>query len=859
MSAAPKMCENPCDTCAKAGLPLLLTRYALMPAETGAPKLSGELDCVELKNIPLGQGAHYGLRLLRSGYVYVHDEARKRWDEYFVTADGFLTKMPPMIMAFKVQPIPATTFRCARNGAAPLAGVITIQNPKHASKVWIAFSNVQWTHSIWLRHEDATFRQKHMRCITISDGKVSTQPGTAPLESIKTHVTEFKMAQVSAAQAFGKWCPHLYNGRQQAGDALLKAVKQARPQGGAAIVALHDPVGLVQELASLAALRKNVYMNHASVSKPLFAASMIDTLEAQIKTQAKLAEMVASEDLAESMEHSPADYSTNAAMAGVPYSNPWAAEKIRESITPASLEAAANKKWRQYTHVARGQGASRVDAEGSKKWLKDHATRFKQFDEQSVAPLAHAHAAWMQHPRMVSHMSCNHDTQDLASGTAYTATVLEMIQQTDELMPCYGLYRRWLMDGRFNEQNLIMRALSLNQDKLAAAIEKTDKPSLDERAFPSDAIFGGIASHFGNLADEAKAVHSKLLAGLSGPAISYWDEFQSGKVSPAFAATISGASGKQIVRLPLVGNRSQLIEVYVRQIMLLNPNMVMNQNQLRQAVAAQTRLMQLQGVKMSEGRKLAWYVLLDAEAARSTLGATKAAGKSGQALARELAAAAMRSPQVVRDMELSAIGTMVKAGQKALASTVVGAVLMGWNYTKLEEDLASGMSHELKEATLKLYAGRVAVAGFVSEKMAEGIKSLGETRLKNSAGRFTTIAPQALRFVGRIAGLGAGVFVGMMDLSKVGNEAQKRDYGLALAYFVSGSAAMALALYSFFAASFGPAGWILLGVILLVTLYIEAQKDNKLQEWLSRCHFGMGTEKYQDQTKQLTEFRLAVQ
>jgi len=699
-----------------------------------------------------------------------------------------------------------------------------------------------------------------MLCITIAGGRVSPQSGTAPLESIKERVTEFKMPQASAAQAFDKWCPHSYNSRQQAGDALLKAVQQARPQGGAAIVALHDPVGLVQELSSLAALRKNTYMGQASVSKPLFAASMIDTLEAQIKTQAKLAELVAGEDLAEGMENSPADYSAHAAMAGIPYSNPWAAQKIRESITPASLESAANKKWRQYTHLARGQGASRVDVDGGKKWLKDHTTRFKQFDEQSIAPLARAHAAWMQHPCMVSHMSCNHDSQDLASGTAYTATVLEMIQQTDELMPSYDLYLRWLKDGRFTEQNLVMRALSLNQDSLASAIAKADKPSLDARAFPSDAIFGGIASHFGKLADEAKAVHGKLLAGLSGPAISYWNEFQAGKVSPAFATTLAGASGKQIVRLPLVGNRSQLIEAYVRQIMRLNPNMVMNQNQLRQAVAAQTRLMQLQGIKMNEGRKLAWYVLLDAEAARSTLGTAKTAGKSGQALANELAAAAMRSPQAVRDMELSAISAMAKAGQKALASTVLGAVLMGWNYTKLEEDLAIGMNHELKEATLKLYAGRVAVAGFVSEKMGEGIKKLGEIRLKNALGLRATSLGKGLLRLGRFAGLGAGVFVGMMDIDKWWDERSKGDVsGLAGWYFASGSLAIALTVYTVVAAAFGPIGWFLLGAFLLVTLYIETHKDNKLHEWLSRCHFGTGSEKYPDQTTQINQYKLAVQ
>lgn len=143
MSAAPKMCENPCETCAKEGLPLLLTRYALMPKETGAPALAGQLQDPDLAKVPLGQGAHYGLRLLRSGYVYVYDEARKHFDEYFVTADGFMSKMPPRVWALKQQHKPATEFSCARNGAAPLANVITIRNPKHATKVWIAFSNAE--------------------------------------------------------------------------------------------------------------------------------------------------------------------------------------------------------------------------------------------------------------------------------------------------------------------------------------------------------------------------------------------------------------------------------------------------------------------------------------------------------------------------------------------------------------------------------------------------------------------------------------------------------------------------------------------------------------------------------------------
>ncbi|MBP7485767.1 MAG: hypothetical protein KA781_10705, partial [Aquabacterium sp.] len=421
MSTPPKMCDNPCETCAKEGLPILLARYALMPTETGAPKLNGTLDDPDLGKVPLGQGAHYGLRLLRSGYVYVYDEARKHFDEYFVTADGFLSKMPPRIWALKQHHQTATEFRCARNGAAPLAGVITIRNPKYATKVWIAFSNAEWTKALFDKHQDAAYRAKHMRCITIAGGKVAPQPGTAPIEEVKQHLPEFKMEQTSATKAFAKFSPHSYNGRQHAADSLLKAIQQTRPQGGSAIVALHDPTALVQEIAGLMVLRKGTYMERPDIAKPLFAASAIETLEAQVKAQARLSEMVEGEAQAEEAENTSADWNPSAAQAGVPHSNPWAAQKIRASITPENLEAIAKRRWKTYTHTVRGDGAARFDEIGAKASLKKHRAEFQTFDATYILPLARAHVAWMKSNCMAQHMQCTHDATDASSGAAFTA------------------------------------------------------------------------------------------------------------------------------------------------------------------------------------------------------------------------------------------------------------------------------------------------------------------------------------------------------------------------------------------------------------------------------------------------------
>jgi hypothetical protein len=417
MSAPPALCETPCETCAKEGLPLLLARYALMPADAQAPRVSGHLAPPELTQVSLGASAHYGLRLLRSGYVYVYDEARKRWDEYFVTADGFLTKLPERIRAFKVRHNIATHFRCARNGAAPLAGVITIRNPKHATRVWIGFSDVQWTDAVLSQHDDAAVRQRHMTCITVNGGKVEPQAHTAPIEQVGQWLPEFQLGAQAGQQRFGQWCPHAFNSRHAGMQAFLQAVQQARPQGGAAIVALHDPVGLAMEIAALMDARKTIFTSHERVAKPRTAASVIANLETSLKEQAKLNEIIAGEELAQDEERRmELPMGTMAAMMEPP-GNPRAAALFR-THTMEGLNASAQKAWRRYTHDRTGQ--ARFSEAASKAWLETYNQELQRFDADQISPLASAHATWMKHPRMTWHMRCNYDAADTQSGEAYT-------------------------------------------------------------------------------------------------------------------------------------------------------------------------------------------------------------------------------------------------------------------------------------------------------------------------------------------------------------------------------------------------------------------------------------------------------
>lgn len=852
MSVAPKMCQNPCETCAKEGLPLLLTRYALMPNEINAPKLAGNLDAADLKKVPLGNGAHYGLRLLRSGYVYVFDEKRNLWDEYFVTTDGFLTKMPPRIRALKVQPKPATEFSCARNGAAPLAGVITIRNAKHAGNIWIAFSDVEWTDQVFLDHMRDEHRRKHMKCVVVAGGKVAAQADTAPLEQVDKVLSEFK--EGVAGRHFDKWCPHRYNARQGRARHLLQAAETIRPGGGAVIVALHDPVGLAMEIASLMELRKVTFMNHESVAKPRFAASTIASLEASIKDQAKLAEIQAGEELAQRAEAGPSAYNPNPALWGMP-GDPAEAARWR-THTPQSLQRVANAKWKTFTHDRTGK--PRFDTAGSEAWLKSYNEGFRKFDAEQIAPLAQAHVSWLKNPCMVSHLSCNYDTANLESGAAYTMAVANMFKHTADKQPCYDLYVNWLKQGDTSAaNNLLMRALAFNQDKLLNKIKEADAAPLDGRAFPGDMVVDFFKDGLEKLPSGGHAAMAALLESAGGAVFKNMDELLKGGPGARAIAAVAAVSGVQFTPVEVKGNRGKFVQHMMKAIMQLDPNMKVSHNEISKAVAAQLRLMEIEGLPMNKTDKRRWLVVLDKSAVR----AAAAKGLAGEALARELAKS-MQQVDRLPGLKAEAFKAGVAGKTFDAGGNFVIGLVQAYNMVKLVDDYNNAMKHEGKEPLARLATAGFAILGSFGEAAGLTLQAMQEAgKLRNAPGRFSTAAPKMLVQAGRHLGLVTGLVVAGMDAMKAVDSDKQGDRGLAIAYGASAFLGGTLAIAFFISGSIPFIGWIIVGLaviaLLVVTLWIEKNKDNPVQEWLRRCHWGTNPDKYKDHAEEAEQLKLA--
>lgn len=161
-----------CPNCNKAGLAILPVRYAVLPKGMSA-KLPAALKAPQVKTIAL-QHHQYALRTLRAGFIYVFHEKRWRfhpipelaihfaYEVYSVNEKGFLSKQLSAVAARSIENEKA----CSQESHYVPTSVIAIKNPEKAGIVWIAFSEHKWSRETLEEYgKDAKLRAQRMQKI----------------------------------------------------------------------------------------------------------------------------------------------------------------------------------------------------------------------------------------------------------------------------------------------------------------------------------------------------------------------------------------------------------------------------------------------------------------------------------------------------------------------------------------------------------------------------------------------------------------------------------------------------------------------------------------------------------------------
>jgi hypothetical protein len=789
-------------------------------------------------DLPIEMGekaAHYSKRLLRSGYVYVHDEARKRWECYFVTHEGYFFKLMETPGVTPV--VPAKPFNCPDEGHRAIASCITIADPKNATTVWLGFSDVRWTDAVRKAHESKDLRKRHMREIDVqaalSGGKIAHTEPIAQLDSV---VSEYSMEPAQGQKAFA-WSPFAFDARSTRATRLKDECNRLRP-GKGLILTLTDPAGIAQELSALMERNTALFVDDARFKRKLAVSSVIVQLEEAIKSQAEIDAVDAAEKMA------------NDQVAGNPLghalfeSTRKRTEEMR-TVTPAESDLSAASAWKAYT--------AKYNEPQRKKWQDIFDADFKKFDADFIAPLATAHAAWMQSQSMGAMVESNFDTTSIDSGVVLTTLVRLMVGGTQDKKACFDLYGKWLEGSSADRRNLLLRGLICNQDTLATEVKAAAAASVDLNGLPWDKVVEAHAKATERLSAGEADELGKFIASFAGPVTRlFLDAAKSKRVYESFVA-LGMAARMPIVALDVTGGNKHFRAMLIQETFkIAGPSI--DKGKIAQALATELKRLKINGMNMEGTASKRFLFVLDPAGVKGM-----PAGLSKQAQAQWIGRS-IRTPQQIEDLNLIKWRATVEGTGKAglpFAFGVLGALTQYAALTSLREEEAKAMQHNKSESLRRIYAQGAQVAGALSDILGQGVGRLA-LRVPSFAQGMTGALSKLLVGVGRRLGIGGSLVMAGFDFYRAGQEFSEDNMAGFAAYAVAGGLGFAATALL----AFGWTGWGLLVVLALIawSFIMPMLIDNKIQDWLERVHdWGNLTEKrYQDFATEQSELKKAL-
>lgn len=854
-SQSPASDSHRCPVCTVIGLPILPLRYALAWAGEGvesgqhAPELAGQFDAAAYPE-PETDQAHFTLRLLREGHLYVFDEANDEWSAYEVDSSGSLHRFDPEEGPLEGGP-PVHPAMCSRTAPLSLARCIQISDVDKVEKIWMAFSETRWTAEVKARHANAEYRARHMRCIDVgawvSSRGNGSQPHVDSLSNVFEHVSEYLVGtsdpgHFNHAQARGESStigirhgapvrvrPHPaflsspYGFGPQSRSDFTGLLWGADPEETPAntvpplMVALDDPVGVTAEVAALMNFRLDEFLWEPGRVRPLAASAAILQLRDAVEHQAELA-------AAETAERTIQGISAYAEMRGGPGAGAMATEGL--NMTPEELRAVRRTAW------ARGGYESRYDEQARLRWQQQHDEELQELDRSVITPLANLHLELLQSTRLQVHLQCNYDPEDVESGAGYLGAVLSCIADTQDKAPQAELYEKWFNGSPREQDNLLLRAYALNQDNIAEAIASAAEESAGVKfnQLPWDRLFAlyGEADRVtgGGALNVWMATLIKETTGPAAKALSRAVD------SPAalYGVVAWGAAGKiPLERVVLKGKNSGQIVTEVMRMFEEQSGRRLR----RTAARAELRRLGVLGLDSRQRRDDIGFIGIRADGELVT-GARYHAERS-----RFLNAKLVNWRRV--------INTDLRVG---VAGSLLSAVALGTLY----EQATGSLQHDREESWARFWSASAGLLGGALELGGKQAERLGNARPRFA--RFSVVG-NVVGFIGRALTAVAGVFIAGIDLYRAKREFNRQNYAMGWLHLGSAFAGGGFAL----ALLFSSVAWggIFLLLVIITTVAMMVWSDNKRHGWLDRCFWGrLEAERYASAEIEKKEYELAA-
>jgi hypothetical protein len=478
-STAPKS-TSPCDDitqtcklCDRRGLLIFPALYAVartdvMP-DQNAPALAAPFGN-HLSALPLPSAlAQYTLRTVRTGYIYVFNEklGAAGWKGYQVSANGYLfefdlnSKAPP--------PEAPTGNPCGRRASAQAARCIAIPDAKTVGNIYLTFTDTAWTPDTLAAFKaDKDGRRSKMRKL---DGAAwvgakgnTTQPHIAPAPVRLKDVSEFALAGSLLPFAMPFLNPAFSDSLTRFKSFKMDElnVRHALDIAGngvaPALVALDDPTGIAADLNQQTFNRMLAWYEQPDRKWKRESAHTINAVREAVKNGA----VEQQKDITQGV-------------GGVLLTlMPRTAGSVMRGSSTA-------EKYGNLRYMSEEQ----QDKVGAKEWAEDHLhlyrntavdtyldhthpAELKAFEDAAIAPLDAVFCRWLQSEMFIEHFEHHFDRHDPESGEAYTLKMSVVLNNASGRRGVWDYIDKQLDADPTQPKNLILRALVLNQDQVAA-------------------------------------------------------------------------------------------------------------------------------------------------------------------------------------------------------------------------------------------------------------------------------------------------------------------------------------------------------------------------------------------------------
>jgi hypothetical protein len=170
----------------------------------------------------------------------------------------------------------------------------------------------------------------------------------------------------------------------------------------------------------------------------------------------------------------------------------------------------------------------------------------------------------------------------------------------------------------------------------------------------------------------------------------------------------------------------------------------------------------------------------------------------------------------------------------------IGGLMQAASMFKLFGDQQDALTNEKFDASARLGLGLMSLAGTVTEAIGNFMYNKEVLKLSTSVG---VTRGQFQKMVGRRLGILAAIVVAGFDVRKAVESANENQAGMVWLYGLSAVFGFALSgamMLSFLMPVVAiPVIGTLLLIVIAISVAIEYNKDNPLQDWLERCPWGV--------------------